>query len=57
MNKDKPMPTSWILAAVLVGLFIGSVFFLGGCQTNPCTSNPRNSQCFSADQLQKELNK
>lgn len=47
---------------ILVGclmLAFYAILFLTGCTTaGPgCADNPRNMQCMSADQLQRELNK
>jgi hypothetical protein len=44
-----------IFWVVVIGLL--STVFLAGCTTtDPCVSNPRNMQCFTADELERELN-
>lgn len=47
-----------ILYLVVAPLLAAAIFLLAGCGGQPgCADNPRNIQCFTADELQRELNK
>jgi hypothetical protein len=56
MRDDKDIV---LLAPTLLALLVavGFCLWLASCTTAPtCHDNPRNMQCMSADQLEKELN-
>jgi hypothetical protein len=56
MNFNQQVGTIFVIFVIIVGLL--STALLAGCTTtDPCAANPRNMQCFTADELERELNK
>lgn len=57
MSKDR---SGYVLLNTMLGIAIVAalaLLFLTGCTTTPtCRDNPRNMQCMTVEQLERELN-
>ena len=54
-NLAEPAVRRWLMVAgILIVVCIAAMVLLSGC-SSPCLDNPRNMQCMTADQIEREL--